>query len=508
MTDVDELERWMAGIEDEHTEFKKAAQSFSFDKIVDYSIAIANEGGGKLVLGVTNARPRRVVGTSAVADTTQIKTRLFDKLQFRVNIDEVSHPAGRVVVFRIPSRPTGHPLHNDGRYLMRAGESLVPMSADQIRTIFDEAQPDFSAFATTGATVSDLSPDAIERFRTAWIRKSGNQALAQLDTMHLLSDAELLTEGRITNAAMILLAKPDSISRFLPHAEVVFEWRDSEKNIDFQNRNEFNAVAHRDYRSQTSVFVRQSPAAIEIESPGGFPHGVTVDNILFRQVPRNRRLSETLAKVGLVERSGQGVDRMFATAIREGKEPPDFSGSDAHRVSVVLRGTVQDPNFLRFLEKVADTGTYVFATADLVLLDFLKNQKPVPPAFRARLEPLEKHGVIERVGRGRGTKYILSKTFYEFVGTPAAYTRSRGLDRQTNKELLAQHLRARAGKGSSFGELSQVLPALSRQQMKSLLRELKEEGRARVAGITRAAVWFASEDEMKKNEKMKPKSRQ
>src|SRR6185369_3153114 len=95
----------------------------------------------------------------------QTKMRLFDKLRFRVNIEEISHTDGRIVVVHIPGRPTGLPLHNDGRYLMRAGESLVPMSPDQIKTIFDESQADFSADFAPGATVSDLSPEAIERLR-------------------------------------------------------------------------------------------------------------------------------------------------------------------------------------------------------------------------------------------------------------------------------------------------------------------------------------------------------
>jgi ATP-dependent DNA helicase RecG len=549
MSDVAELERWLSAGEDEHVEFKAATQSFPFDKSIDYCVAIANEGGGKLILGVTDDRPRRVVGSNVVIDAM----RLYDKLKLRVRIEEIAHPDGRVVVLHIPGRPAGVPLHNDGRYLMRVGESLVPMSPDEMKSIFDELQADFSAEPASTATLHDLSADAIERFRAAWLRKSGNQSLEQFETEHLLSDAGLLANGRVTNAALILLGTPKSVGRFLPHAETVFEWRDSETRIDFQDRREFrtglflfldelwslvnlrntrqsfreglfardiptfnedavreailNAVAHRDYRSQTSVFVRQSPATIEIESPGGFPPGVTLENILFRQVPRNRRLSETLAKVGLVERSGQGIDRMFATSIREGKEPPDFKGSDAHRVSVVLRGTVQDPNFLRFLEKVGDSGTYVFATADLVLLDLLRNEKAIPAAFRARLKPLSEHGVIEQIGRGRGTKYILSKKFYDFVGAPAVYTRSRGLDRQTNKELLAQHLRARGEKGSSFAELSEVLPTLSRPQVKSLLAELKANGRARVEGVTRGAVWFASEEEMELEKAKKSQKR-
>ena len=535
----------MAGGEDEHIEFKTAAQSYSFDKVVDYCVALANERGGKLVFGVTDKQPRTVVGSRAFCDVAHTKMSLFDKLHVRVDIEEIQHPNGRVVVFHIPGRPTGMPLHNDGRYLMRSGDSLVAMSPDQIKMILDESDVDFSANTVTGTTLSDLSADAIDRFRAAWIRRSGNQALEQSDTLHLLSDAGLIVDRRVSNAALILLGNPEAISRLLPQAEVVFEWRDTEDRIDYQDRRDFraglflfleelwtiinvrntrqqfregffardiptfnedaireailNAVAHRDYRAQTSVFVRQYPSSIEIESPGGFPKGVTLENILFRQMPRNRLLSETLAKVGLVERSGQGVDRMFATSIREGKDPPDFGGSDPYRVSVVLRGTVQDPTFLRFLEQVADSGKYSFSTSDLVVLDLLKREKAVPPDFRSRLARLEEHEVIERVGRGRGTKYILSRRFYEFAGIPGAYTRSRGLDRQTNKELLAQHLRSRGKKGSSFAELSEVLPSLSRPQMKSLLRELKDEGRVLVKGVTRNAMWCASDSEMLKS---------
>ena len=69
--------------------------------------------------------------------------RLFQALGFRVNIEAVPHPQGRVLVFHIPSRPRGTAYHVDGKYLMRAGEALVPMSEDQLRRIFAEGEPDW-----------------------------------------------------------------------------------------------------------------------------------------------------------------------------------------------------------------------------------------------------------------------------------------------------------------------------------------------------------------------------
>jgi hypothetical protein len=78
------------------------------------------------------------VGTKAFPNVIKTKEEIFNKLRFRVDIEEVQHPDGRVLVFHIPSRPTGHPYELDGSYYMRSGESLVPMTPDQIKQIVTE----------------------------------------------------------------------------------------------------------------------------------------------------------------------------------------------------------------------------------------------------------------------------------------------------------------------------------------------------------------------------------
>ena len=94
-------------------------------------------------MGVSNKPPREVVGTKAFFSPIAIAERIFQAVGFRVDIDEVNHPAGRVLVFSIPSRLKGTAYHLDGKYLMRSGESLVPMSEDQLRKIFAEGKPDW-----------------------------------------------------------------------------------------------------------------------------------------------------------------------------------------------------------------------------------------------------------------------------------------------------------------------------------------------------------------------------
>jgi ATP-dependent DNA helicase RecG len=110
---------------------------------MDYCVGIGNDGGGKLILGVTDTPPRQVVGTSAIKDTQGMQKKILDKLHFEVKIEEVNHPSGRVVVCHIPSRPLGRPFHNDGRYWMRSGEELRAMSPDRLAEIFAEGKPDW-----------------------------------------------------------------------------------------------------------------------------------------------------------------------------------------------------------------------------------------------------------------------------------------------------------------------------------------------------------------------------
>ncbi len=524
----------LARREDENLEFKEAKNRFDFEELVDYCVALANEGGGRLLLGVTDRG--EVVGSKAFQDLERTRSGLVERLRLRVTAEAVAHPQGRVVVITVPSRPLGMPLQYKGAYWMRSGDSLVPMTQDQIRTILNEAGPDYSAEPCTRATLDDLDPVAIDVFRRTWVRKSGNLAVMSLTDAQLLADAELLVGGVPTYAALVLLGKGSSLGRLLGHAEVIFEYRASEASGPPQQRKEYrqgfllfqddlwdtinvrnevqhfqyglfifdvptfnqsvlreailNAVSHRDYRLEGSIFIRQYARRIEVVSPGGFPPGITEENCLWRQLPRNRRIAETLSKVGLVERSGQGMNRIFEECIKESKPKPDFTGTDQFHVSLALRGDIQDPRFLAFLEKVGQDQLSSFSTEDLLVLDLLYHEQQVSDRLKPRLLGLAEAGILEKVGKGRGARFILSRRFYQFLGKPGLYTRRRGLDRGTNKELLWKHLSVCEESGCQMQELMQVLPQLSREEVKTLLNELRQEGRAHLLGRTKGGRWY------------------
>ena len=104
----EQVDLWRAErSEHQRLEFKAAKNHFDTEKLYEYCVAIANEGGGHLILGVADKPPRHVVGSAAIQDPIGMTQRLFTKLGFRVDIEVVRHLDGRVVVFDIPSRPTG-----------------------------------------------------------------------------------------------------------------------------------------------------------------------------------------------------------------------------------------------------------------------------------------------------------------------------------------------------------------------------------------------------------------
>ncbi|MCS7190805.1 MAG: putative DNA binding domain-containing protein [Fimbriimonadales bacterium] len=517
-------------------EFKEARQRVDWEDVAKYCVAIANEGGGYLILGVSDRRPRQIVGTMALPEPGETESLIYRQIGHRVQVQESFVGDKRVVVITVPPRPVGTALSFKGAYYMRAGDSLVPMDDNQLRAIHHELPTDFSAQTCPEATLEDLDPNAVELFRQQWLRKSGNRSLETKTPEQLLSDAELLCDGKPTYAALVLMGRSESLARLLPQAEIVYEYRDTEapgpasvrreyrrgflcitdelwNEINLRNKTEsfqegffvvsiptfdervvreviLNAVAHRDYRLGGSIFVVQYPNRLEVRSPGGFPPGVSPENILWEQNPRNRRIAEAFTRCGLVERAGQGYDIIYQTCIEQGKPLPDFSRSTGSSVSVSLSGQIRNVDFLRFLRALDEVRRAQLAVEDFLLLDCIYSQEPIPERLKSRVERLVEAGIVERFGRGRGVRYILARGLYQAPGKAGIYTRQRGLDRSTHKALLLQHIRGVSSRGARFEELQQVLPHLSRNQVQSLLRELKRDGKIRVEGTTRAARWY------------------
>ena len=437
-----EFQALLESPEGSRVEFKSAFGGFEFENLAKYCVALANEGGGTIVLGVTDERPRRVIGTRAFKEPGRTEAGLYERLGHRIPINEYHHEGKRVLIVRVPARLPGTAWHYNGSFLMRAGDATVPMSDEQLRRIHSETGSDFSAEICSDARLADLDPQATKLVRQLWERKTPGQGITTRPVDHLLADAELIVGGQLTYASLILLGTREALGRFLGQAEVIFEYRSSDAPGPAADRREFrqgflpvldeiwrlvnlrndlqhfqqglfvldvptfheravreavlNAVSHRDYRHGGSVFVRQYPRRIETVSPGWFPPGINESNLLWEQNPRNRRIAEVLARCGLVERAGQGFDLIYRECIRHSKPLPDFSRTSEHSVWITLHGEIQDPEFLRFLEEIGGERAASFSTEDFLAIDLVHREQPIPDHLVSRAHGLLEEGILER----------------------------------------------------------------------------------------------------------------
>ncbi|MCH4073092.1 AlbA family DNA-binding domain-containing protein [Pseudoramibacter sp.] len=227
--------------EGEHIQFKEAKRRFDFGDAAKCCCALANDGGGKLVFGITDKRPRSVVGSEAFEQPERTRMGLMEKLKINIDFQIFHYDEKRVLVFDVKSRPIGLPVQYDGIAWIYEGDTLKPMPEDVRRNIYNETGVDFSGTICVGAEIEDLDETAIENFRSKWIEKSGNKQLAALSQEQLLHDCGAITDEGITYAALILFGKNAAIIKYVPQAEIIFEYRSSEESGPANQREEFKS---------------------------------------------------------------------------------------------------------------------------------------------------------------------------------------------------------------------------------------------------------------------------
>jgi ATP-dependent DNA helicase RecG len=296
---------------------------------------------------MNDKQPHEVVGTSfEEGNLGALEDAIYDKMQIRVPIKEEFEPSKddpnrkRVIIFNVPSRPIGKMLKYEGVPLMRTGESLREMSDDEIYKILSEQEPDFSAKVCDGLTMEDLDPEAIKVMKQKYAEKNENPGFEGIADEQALSDLDLLVDGKLNYAALVLLGKSKAIRKYMPQNNVVIEYRNDPASIQYDDRQEIqqplflaieniwayinqprlnpqvhisenayifdiklfnketireavlNAITHRSMIVQNDVVIKQSPSELTITNAGGFPIGVDKSNVLtVNSTPRSKRLA-------------------------------------------------------------------------------------------------------------------------------------------------------------------------------------------------------------------------
>ena len=532
---IDQL-RLMRESED-HVEFKKCQHgNFSFngsDKqkpadrrkcILGYVVALANAGGGYLVMGMEDKFPHKVVGTNQNKNSLgQLASDIYKSLQIPVQAYELfDENNNRVVVIDIPKRPLGKALKFEEVPLWRSGEELIPMPDPILLSILQETDPDYSQSICKDVTIEDLDKEAIAILKEKYARKQDNPTFASLSDYQALSDLKLIDDKKVTNAAVLLVGKEEIIKKYFPQAKVQLEFRNNIGQERFDKRVSFiapfyklidqlwtaindrngnvpvqegaymfdipffnelvirevvnNAFAHRDYRRQSEIIIKHYPNQLIIISPGGLPLGVTLNNILtVSSTPRNRLLTDVLAATGIVERAGQGMDVIFRLTLSEGKQQPDYTKTDDYQVVAILSAIVKDPGFALFIKSLQQELPENQKLSVFDILTFCDIKEGLQPKDKEIAKKLLSMGYLEKRGKTSAIKYILPRRYYELTNNLTEYSGLTDWDDQQVLAVLIPYL-TKYGKAKK-GDITKIIGShISDTQLRRVIERLTEPG--------------------------------
>ncbi|NDU92586.1 MAG: hypothetical protein G3I10_08270 [Ferrovum sp.] len=549
------LKSHIAGGETLRLEFKGERRGSLNDRdLVEAVVCLANAEGGLLLVGVeddghvTGARPRQGRHTDVARLQALVRSRTVPGIE--VAVESVSLPEGEVLCLTVP-RAAAVVATSEGVCVRRTmgahGPECVPYYPHQQtgRGIALGAE-DFSAQLFREAGWRALDPLQFERARQIIAALRGDAALLELDDQEMAKALRVVetVEGELVPnmSGLLLFGRQAEIERYVPTHKAAFQVLAADADVRvnefflnpllelaelFQARFDarvqeqeiqvglirvpvpdyarsafrealLNALFHRDYRRLGTVYVQWYPDRLEFSSPGGFPEGVTPANILVHEpLPRNARLYEAAKRIGLVEQTGRGVDRVYLGQLRYGRPPPDYSRSDNTGVRLTLRGGVESMDFAAFVfARERQQGPMTVEqmivlnrlfherrmTSEQAAVDIQRSQNDA----RAVLERLIEEGLVEARGERKGRVYHLAARFYGAVGQPEAYVRVHGLDLIRQEAAVLQFVQAH---GRVKRENVMELCGLADRQSTFLLSRLVREGKLVKRGERRGTYY-------------------
>ena len=473
--------------ENEVVEFKQAEASFDFDDLGKYFSALSNEANlrdqefGWLIFGVHN-KSREITGTSYKNSPTSLQKLKHDLSQHTTDrntfrdIFELTVDGKRVLMFQIPAAPRGIPMGWQGHFYARKGESLTALDMSKYEEIRRQTvEEDWSKQIVKDATIADLDTKAIENAREGYKEHHPKQR-KEVDMWSdevFLDKAKITIRGKITNTAILLLGKPESL-HFINHiGEIV--WRLAEKDnvgqvftipflrtttdVMHQIRNYafklfpdnkflpgegqkydnevilealHNCIAHQDYSQNARIIVIERENELEFRNKGGFYDGTYEDYITGERIPekyRNPFLAQAMANIKMIDTDGFGIHKMFLSQKERYLPMPDYDKSDSQNVVLTLPGNVIDENYSLLLVEHSDID---LTTA--VLLDKVQKGKPIG---NDAVKMLRKDGLIE----GRKPHLYVAKHIAKATSKEIEYTLKKGFDEAECREWIVKALK-------------------------------------------------------------------
>lgn len=517
----------------EWKEFKSLKHSFSGtsgNDVISYISALANMEGGHLVIGIED-NTHKIVGIQDFNNHTaqNIKLRALTKCpnldSENLSIQEfITSDTGKVVwIFHIPKHLPRRPVAAHERNWQRVEDSLVEMRKERYDAILKESlltSDDWSAHVVSEATIEDLDEKAILKAREEY-KKKNTKKVEECDTwdnVTFLNKAKVTIQGKITNAALLLLGKEESV-HFLNPAIAKISWilkDEHNKELDYEhfgppfilNTSEIfskirnltyryikdnslfpteikmyepyvirealhNCIAHQDYSLKGRVTVVEKPDELIFSNLGNFIPG-DVKTVIEQDSPqeyyRNAFLAEAMVNLNMIDTIGSGIKRMFEEQRNRFFPMPDYDLSDLGKVTLRISGRIWDENYTKLL--ISNTSLDL---KTVILLDRVQKGYSLEDE---EIKLLRRLGLIE----GRKHNLYVAASIAKVTNGKGEYIKNKAFDDEYYKQLILSFLKEyKQGKRNDFNELlfdkfsDKLNEDQKRDKVKNLLQALKVE---------------------------------
>ena len=512
------LSRLIRNWEDEVVEFKQADHDFKLSEIGKYFSAISNEANlkglqyGWLVFGV-NDKTRNIIGTD------YRNTRGLEKLKHEIaqdttggitfiDIFEVYDDGKRVVMFKIPAAVTAMPTAWIGHFYGREGESLGPLSMEELDRLRGQVRRDWSKQVIEGSNVTHLDKDAIRVARENYkIKQNRDYISVEIDKMsdeEFLTKIKLIVEGKLTNAAMVLLGNPDHdnlldtsarvmwrlygsndrdkdhmefnipfivvvdkvyskirnlVYRYMPNQTTLFPVETQQYDASLLRELLNNCIAHQDYTIGGRIYLDEFEDKVIISNPGNFIPG-DIREVLkpgyAAPYYRNQLLADAMAKFNMIDTAQMGIRKVFNIQRDRYFPLPDYDLSKPQKVTVTVYGKELEGNYTRLLFRRDD-----LALETVFLLDRVQKKLPLE---KGQYQSLKKSKVIE----GKVPNVYVSATIATIIDGKAQYIKNKGQNDQYYKQMIIDYLEKwdKGTKSDFFILLGDKLPAVLDEKQK------------------------------------------
>lgn len=532
-------------LEDEDLEFKPwdPDQRALARMVREHVVCLANHRGGTLVLGVRDRVRSRREAIEGIGDydPAAFRRSIYDGTDphILVELEEIVEEGRRLLLVHVPR---GMPPHttSEGLAKIRVGKDCVPLTGQMLtRLLATGGQRDPTAEIMPGTSDADLDEGELRRLRRMIRVHAQSSELARLRGPALLEALGLRTDEGLTIGAILLAGTTESLQRHVPQHEAIFiRYRSATRydirrdlrgpllavldeieqllaslmriqtlqeegfgqlelpDLSWEVAREavLNALTHRDYFLRQAVQIGLYADRLEITSPGGFIGGITPDNVLRHPpVHRNELLARAFQAIGLVNRVGLGVDRIYEGLLRLGKGVPRYEADEAHVRLILPLPT--DERFVLFVAREEREGRNLDLD-DLLVLRALTAATALDRWSAARVLQLPEDQAAERLaslreraylvvrGRGRTASYSLRRDLAERFRGSLAYAMEAPLDEAHVRLRVIQVLGER---GTLSNAEIRRISGFSRTQVYRLVRRMADEGEVKIVGKGRGA---------------------